>query len=106
MAITFNCPSCGYCLRAKDHLAGRRVRCRRCGQLLPVVGAQVHWIRRASLGLVGAIVLAAVIGYARHRLSERATEVAAEAPVLQHNRQEPRPQQGPTRAASSRTRAE
>ena len=36
MAVLFNCPYCAHELRANDQMAGKRVRCNECGQLLIV----------------------------------------------------------------------
>jgi serine/threonine protein kinase len=39
--ISYSCPGCSQGLRVKDDLAGRSVRCPRCGQVSPVVAAPV-----------------------------------------------------------------
>jgi predicted Zn finger-like uncharacterized protein len=36
MAISFTCPSCESDLRLKDELAGRKVKCPRCGDVIAI----------------------------------------------------------------------
>src|SRR5262249_52421865 len=40
MTIALSCPSCGQALKVKDELAGRKVKCPKCSNVIAVLGAK------------------------------------------------------------------
>lgn len=57
MAIAVACPTCAWSGKAKDHLAGKRVKCPKCGASMEVAA-----VPRAPIGPLGAAEAAALVG--------------------------------------------